>query len=351
MSTSMGNSLPVPSVQALASTFDSTSDIPERYIRPEAEAEPVADADDGFELPVIDLRLAQRSQEECDRLGRACEEWGFFQLVNHGVAEELVDKMKADIAEFFKLPLEEKEAYAQLPDGFEGYGQIFVKSEEQKLDWGDMITIFTRPHSVRKMRFWPTHPPTFRDTLDKYTSAVKDVTSCVVEVMARNLGLDSEVMTKTFKDHPQGVRINYYPPCPNTKKVIGHSPHSDATGLTILLQANDVQGLQLRKNGKWLPIRPLPGAFIVNIGDHLEMLTNGKYKSNEHRVVVNTEKERLSIAAFHPPRHDIVLRPLPKLVQGGVENYKATTFADFMKGFFSAKLDGKNYLETLKLNK
>ncbi|KAJ6806339.1 S-norcoclaurine synthase 1-like [Iris pallida] len=346
----MGNSLPVPSVQALASTFRSTTEIPERYIRPEAETDPVAAADEDFELPVIDLRLAQTSQEECDRLGRACEEWGFFQLVNHGVEAEVIEKMKLDIAEFFKLPLEEKEAYAQLPDGYEGYGQIFVKSEEQKLDWGDMITIFTRPHSTRNMRFWPTHPPTFRDTLENYTSAVRDVATCVLGVMARNLGLDPEIIMNIFKDIPQAVRINYYPPCPDTKKVIGHSPHSDATSLTVLLQANDVQGLQLRKNGKWLPIRPLPGAFIVNIGDHLEMYTNGRYKSNEHRVVVNTEKERLSIAAFHTPTHDTALRPLPELVQGGVENYKATTVGDYMKGFFSVKLDGKSYLQTLKLD-
>ncbi|KAJ6806359.1 S-norcoclaurine synthase 1-like [Iris pallida] len=126
--------------------------------------------------------------------------------------------MKLDIAEFFKLPLEEKEAYAQLPDGYEGYGQIFVKSEEQKLDWGDMITIFTRPHSIRNMRFWPTHPPTFRDSLEKYTLAVKDVASCVLGVMARNLGLHPDIIMNIFKDIPQGVRINYYRRVPTTRR-------------------------------------------------------------------------------------------------------------------------------------
>lgn len=344
-------SLSVPSVQALAASFSSDeSAIPDRYLRPDVVAEPVvADAD--IELPVVDLRRAELSEEERDKLGRACGEWGFFQLINHGVPEELIEKMKADIVEFFNLPYEEKKAFAQLPNSLEGYGQIFVKSEDQKLDWGDMMTLGTHPSSQRKMRFWPTHPPTFRDNLDEYSSAVKEVAKSLLAVMAKDLGLDLETMMDIFGDAPQAVRMNYYPPCPHPDKVLGHSPHSDATGLTILLQASDVQGLQIRKDGRWFPVDPLPGAFIVNVGDLLEIFTNGKYKSIEHRVGVDPEKERLSIAAFHAPRHDCTIRPLPQLVKGGVERYKSTSHGDYMKGVFSKKLHGKSHLESMKFDK
>lgn len=85
-----------------------------------------------------------------------------MQLVNHGVPDEVIDKMRADIIEFFKQPLEQKKAYSQLPNGLEGYGQAFVTSEDQKLDWGDMFFLIVRPVASRDMRFWPNNPPTFR---------------------------------------------------------------------------------------------------------------------------------------------------------------------------------------------
>lgn len=85
-----------------------------------------------------------------------------MQLINHGVPEEVMENMKMETEEFFKLPLEEKMACAQLPDSIEGYGQAFVVSEEQKLDWGDMLFLLSKPNSIRKMRFWPTIPTSFR---------------------------------------------------------------------------------------------------------------------------------------------------------------------------------------------
>lgn len=85
-----------------------------------------------------------------------------LQLINHGVCDELIEKMKSNVEEFFQLPLEEKMAYAQLPNSLEGFGQAFVVSEEQKLDWGDMLFLLPRPISQRSMRFWPTQPTAFR---------------------------------------------------------------------------------------------------------------------------------------------------------------------------------------------
>lgn len=85
-----------------------------------------------------------------------------MQLVNHGVPDDVILDAKRDIAEFFRLPLEAKKVYAQLPDGLEGYGQVFVFSEAQKLDWSDMMYLMLRPVESRDMRFWPVHPPSFR---------------------------------------------------------------------------------------------------------------------------------------------------------------------------------------------
>lgn len=89
--------------------------------------------------------------------------------------------------------------------------------------------------------------------------------------MADNLGVDQEALLGTFKGQPQSVRVNYYPPCRQADKVLGLSPHTDGVGMTLLLHVNDVQGLQIRKDGKWFSVQALPGALVVNIGDILEV--------------------------------------------------------------------------------
>lgn len=90
--------------------------------------------------------------------------------------------------------------------------------------------------------------------------------------MAKDLEVDPQVMLNMFTGQIQAVRINYYPPCKWANMVIGLSPHSDANALTVLLQANDINGLQIKKNGKWYLVKPKPGAFIINIGDMIEVV-------------------------------------------------------------------------------
>ena len=89
--------------------------------------------------------------------------------------------------------------------------------------------------------------------------------------MAKALGMDANYMKELFDQGTQMFRMNYYPPCKQPELVIGLNAHSDAGGLTILLQVNEMEGLQVRKDGMWIPIKPLNNAFIVNIGDILEV--------------------------------------------------------------------------------
>ena len=129
---------------------------------------------------------------------------------------------------------------------------------------------------------------------------------------------------------------------------MGLAPHSDATGLTILVQVNEVQGLQIKNKGKWVPIKPLPGSFIINIGDIIEIMSNGEYKSIEHRAVVDPQKNRLSIASFHSPNMKALIGPLPDLEKNNA-NYKTITHEEYLKLVVTSKLDGKNLLSHMKL--
>uniref|UniRef100_A0A0A9BQN4 Fe2OG dioxygenase domain-containing protein n=1 Tax=Arundo donax TaxID=35708 RepID=A0A0A9BQN4_ARUDO len=348
-----GASLPVPNVQALAQTWNgSGEEVPERYVRTEESVAEEVVA--GCEIPVIDLgRLLdpQSSEEELANLGFACQHWGFFQLINHGVPEEVILNVKRDITEFFKLPLEAKEAYAQVPGGIEGYGQAFVFSDTQKLDWADMFYLMVRPTESRDMRFWSTQPPSFRDSIDRYSAETARVAASLLRFMAADMGLEPERLLEVCRGQPQSMRVTYYPPCRQAGDVLGLSPHTDATVVTLLLHVNDVQGLQIRKDGKWVAVDPLDGAFVVSIGDILEILSNGRYRSIEHRAVVHPNKERISAAMFHQPCQDTTVSPLPELVTDGCgARYKSMGYMDFLKLFFATKLDGRrSHMDALSL--
>ncbi|KAK9145147.1 hypothetical protein Sjap_005050 [Stephania japonica] len=351
----MFGSLPVPNVQDLANK--ELKEVPDRYVRREAESEHVA-----FEMsdhiPVIDLQKLLHhdpciSSHEMAKFHMACKDWGFFQLIDHGVDEELMSRMMSNAEEFFNLPLEEKKAYAQLPQSFQGYGQAFVMSNDQKLEWSDMLSLRTLPVYQRNIRFWPKKPPSFSETLDKYAFAMEKITFCLLSLIAKNLGVEPKKLISIFEDGVQATRMNYYPPCPQPDKVLGLSAHSDASIITLLIQNNDLPGLQIKINGKWVPIKPISGAFIVNIGDAIEIMSNGLYKSVEHRAVIHPDRARISIAGFQDPRSGVLIEPLQELLEreNVAAKYKAVNFDEYLRQYFSAKLDGKTMLDLVKVEK
>ncbi|VAI11382.1 unnamed protein product [Triticum turgidum subsp. durum] len=343
-------SLPVPSVQAMVAATGG-ADVPPRYLRP---AEAVA-GDSEAHIPIIDYQRLllelelDRHGEESARLHGACQDWGFFQLINHSVPDDVVEGMKASIQQFFQLPMETKKQFAMERGQLEGYGQLFVFSEDQKLDWADILYLYTQPHESRNTKLWPDQPANFRSTLDRYSGAVKEIADSLLATMAENLGLKQEVIADRCVGGVQSVRMNYYPPCAQAEKVVGFSPHSDADLLTLVLQVNHVQGLQIKRNGSWFPVRPVEGALIVNIGDIFEIFTNGRYRSIEHRAVVDPKEERLSAAAFHSPNIHATIGPLKELTADEDEAYKTVDHENFMRLFFATKLEGKSFLDRMKL--
>ncbi|XP_044979797.1 2-oxoglutarate-dependent dioxygenase 11-like [Hordeum vulgare subsp. vulgare] len=342
---SHGKTMPVKNVQALAANAaDLTEEDIKRYIRP-ARADDVAVAahgdDSSQSIPVIDLgRLldSQSYQLEAARLKSACEEWGFFQVKNHGIPDTVLENMRNDLEHFFRLPLDEKNRFGQLPGDLQGYGQAFVESENQTLDWCDRLYLVTQPPHDREMRPWPTTPVSFRESTESYSSELMRVTGSLMAIIARNLDVD--LPRDTYVS--QALRMTYYPACPVAHdKVLGISPHSDISMLTLVWELNLVEGLQIKRQDAWVPVKPHPKALVVNVGDFLEILTNGKYQSIEHRVAVNPHKERMSISAFHLPKLDMSVGPLSEIVGGGLKKYKTLRVDEVAKVVFSSKLDGK----------
>ncbi|MFS8003166.1 putative codeine 3-O-demethylase [Helianthus anomalus] len=345
---SLGSSLLVPSVQELAK--EHISEVPPRYVR--TDQDPVVTSwltSARPKDPIIDMQrlLSPDSADyELERLHLACRDWGFFQLKNHGLSDSLLEKLKAETQEFFNLPLDEKNKYWQQAGDIEGFGQAFVVSEEQKLDWADMFYLVTLPHEIRRPHLFPKLPLPFRDTLEAYSSEVNKVSLNTLMFIAKASKMDVEEMKALFEEGMQSMRMNYYPPCPQPEKVIGLSPHSDPQGITFLVQVNEVEGLEIKKDGIWMPVKPLPNSFIVNIGDTLEMVTNGLYKSIEHRAIVNSEKERLSIATFFAPKLDGEIGPASSLITPeNPPKFKRVTVVNLFKNIFARELYSKGNIE------
>ncbi|KAK0579001.1 hypothetical protein LWI29_019533 [Acer saccharum] len=340
----------VPFVQELAKKpFTS---VPPRYVHPDQDPPIISLDSSSPQVPVIDMqRLLSEDfmDSELQKLDQACREWGFFQLINHEVSSSLVEKVKLETEKFFKLPMEEKRKYGQLEGDVEGYGNVLFGSEDPKLHWRDSLYFTISPPHLRKPHLFPNLPPSFRETLEAYSADLKNIVAEILRQIRKKLRMDETEMTVLLEGQ-QAMGFNYYPPCPQPEQVIGLPPHSDFGGITILLEVNDVQGLQIKKDGLWIPVKSLPNAFIINIGDTLEILTNGTYSSIEHRATINSLKERMSIATFCNAKMDGEIAPAPSLVTLETPAmFKRIGVVDYTKGLFTSKIDGKANLDYMRI--
>ncbi|CAF1705082.1 unnamed protein product [Brassica napus] len=154
-----------------------------------------------------------------------------------------------------------------------------------------------------------------REVCQEYAREVEKLAFKLLELISISLGLPGDRLTGYFKDQTSFLRFNHYPPCPNPELALGVGRHADAGVITVLAQ-DSVGGLQVsrRSDGQWFSVKPNPDAFIINIGNCMQVWTNDKYWSAEHRVVVNSSKERFSMPFFLFPSHDTNIEPLKELI-------------------------------------
>ncbi|XP_038980891.1 probable 2-oxoglutarate-dependent dioxygenase At3g111800 isoform X2 [Phoenix dactylifera] len=268
---------PVVPVQALSESGAAV--IPERYVKPASERPSLNSTADKIivGIPTIDLGGLAEGTAECRATMRAisdaCRDWGFFQVVNHGVSHELMERIQEVWRGFFYLPMEAKTAYANTPLTYEGYGSRVGVEKGAILDWGDYYFLQYLPQSAKNYDKWPSMPISIRDTTEEYGREMVKLCGILMKVMSLSLGLDAEFLHKAFGGDDVGacLRANYYPKCPQPDLTLGLSPHSDPGVMTVLLADDQVKGLQVRKGGEWITVQPLPHAFIVNVGDQIQL--------------------------------------------------------------------------------
>eukprot|EP00249_Psilotum_nudum_P015182 c25204_g1_i1 orf=14-1252(-) len=344
---------PIHRVQVLAES--GLDCVPPRYIKPESERPYVwQQEDEDLEIPIIDLSGLQdenRRHLTLAELGHACEEWGFFHIINHGIPLPIVQRLKMVAKQFFELPLEEKQAYANNPSTYEGYGSRLGVDKDVALDWCDYFYLNVLPTCIRDMSKWPSRPSLWRETAEEYSEHVAKLTEKLLAAISCTLNLPPTSLRDAFGvGDKMGVslRVNFYPPCPQPELTLGLSAHSDPGGITILLQDDEVEGLQVRHDGMWVGVNIVPGALLVNLGDQLEIMSNGQYKSVEHRAVVNNRKERISVASFCNPDNELVVGPIKELIADSKPSqYQPMVFKEYRSFIRRNGVKGKKTLQPM----
>ncbi|XP_020222555.1 protein DMR6-LIKE OXYGENASE 2 [Cajanus cajan] len=344
------------SVKSLTESPELTS-LPPSYIfttnSDEEDHEIVSEPDKDDPIPIIDYSLLvlgtphERAKTIHD-LGRACEEWGFFMLINHSVAKSVMEKMVDQVFAFFNLREEEKQEYASkdVMDPIR-YGTSSNVSMDKVLFWRDFLKIVVHPefHS-------PDKPLGFREAAAEYCRRTWKVGKELLKGISENLGLEANYIENTMNlDYGlQMIAANLYPPCPQPELAMGIPPHSDHGLLNILMQ-NGVSGLQVLHNGKWINVTSTPNCFLLFVSDHLEVVSNGKYKSVLHRAVVSNKATRMSLAIVIAPSLDTVVEPAKELLddERNPAAYVGMKHRDYMQLQRSNRLDGKSVLDKVKI--
>ncbi|XP_073113356.1 jasmonate-induced oxygenase 1 isoform X2 [Elaeis guineensis] len=189
------------------------------------------------------------------------------------------------------------------------------------------------------------------ETTDDYSRELIKLCEKVMKVLSSGLGLEENFLQKAFGGDDVGVcmRVNFYPKCPQPDLALGLSSHSDPGGITVLLADDRVKGLQVRRGDAWVAVQPIPDAFIINVGDQIQVLSNATYRSVEHRVVVNSEAERISFAFFYNPKSDLPIEPAPELVTPDRPAlYQPMSFNEYRLYIRKNGPRGKSQVESLK---
>lgn len=281
----------------------------------------------------------------------ACENWGFFEVVNHGISHEFLDTVEKLTKEHYKKCMEprfkEKMANRDLDSN---------DSEIHNLDWE--VTFYLRYLPFSNLHEVDDLDDTYRATMKEFFTSLRKLAEQILGLFCENLGLDRDYLKRALSGSmgPSfGTKVSNYPPCPKPDLINGLRAHTDAGGLILLFQDHQVGGLQLFKDGAWVDVPPMRHSIVINLGDQLEVITNGRYKSVLHRVVAQPEGTRMSLASFYNPGSDAVIFPAPELVEkrekeaeaeesGGVSStaaYPKFVFQDYMKLYAGLKFQAK----------
>ncbi|EXJ84973.1 hypothetical protein A1O3_05648 [Capronia epimyces CBS 606.96] len=287
----------------------------------------------GATLPVVDVApyldpksSASKRAATSAAVHRACRDFGFFYLVGHGIPEQLRQEMLRLGHEFFALPQAEKDEVSifHSMDRIRGYarlGENITLGKRDVLEGFDIYREYPQPSKemLRGAQLWPSRPPTLQSTALEYVERLVPVGQALMRAMGDGLRIDdgAKAFEEIIADPFWGLKFINYPPLSTPdiderEKGISCGEHTDYGGLTFLLADDHIKSaLEVQaKDGDWIKADPIPGAYVVNIGDMVNVLTNNRYTATVHRVIHRGEVPRVSIPFFFEPSLTTKVKPL-----------------------------------------
>ena len=287
-------------------------------------------------IPVIDFTgafsdYAQSRARVADELFNAATSAGFFYMAGHGIAAEIVERQFDLARRLFALPEAEKQQLSLRRSacrrGYEAIGDQtldLASLPDRKesfycgLDFPPDHPFVTAGYDSYGVSFWPSSIPGFREQTCVYMAAQRRLCEKVMRTVALALELNENYFDATFTDPMITLRLVRYPPHPAdaSDKLFGAGAHTDWGSVTTLAQ-DDLGGLEVKgPDGEWIPAPPIAGTFVVNLGDMIPRWTNGRFKSNLHRVINRNAcgRDRYSIPFFYSPCYTARIEPVPTCV-------------------------------------
>lgn len=298
-------------------------------------------------IPVIDMSGLRDGgaalQDVAGRMREAAESVGFFYVRGHGVPQPQIDGVFDCAARFFAAPLETKQMVSinQWHRGFlhAGAAKMYAGAKpdlKESFVWGLDTAAGPVPEAGIPPNRWPDFVPDMRRRLVAYFAACNEVGWRLLRAFATSIGAPADTFVRYVARPTSRASLIYYPPQGESAGAdqFGVAPHTDYGCLTLLYQ-NEIGGLQVQAaDGAWVTAHPIPGTFVVNVGDLLARWTNDRFRSTPHRVVNQSGRERFSAAVFVDPDADTVIEPVVQ--PGEVSRYDAVTCSDYIRSRLDA---------------
>ncbi|KAF3336091.1 putative flavonol synthase/flavanone 3-hydroxylase [Carex littledalei] len=306
------------------------------------------------QIPVIDFGLLKQKSTLPARsviiedIKNACQKLGCFHVVNHGISKSVISGALEAASAFFQQAAEKKSE-------FESYDLRKPVRYEAALQGNNNKSRLLLKHYANPLKdwipFWPQNPPHYRENMGAYSKEIQRVAVQLIDAILESLGLGSNYQTEKLENGMQLMALNYYPNKNTSQNFkLGLPAHSDYGFITIIFQTCD--GLQISHNNgdTWQPVHIQSGALHVHLGDHMEVLSNGTYRSLVHQAVLGCE-ERISMASIHGFSMDEKVGALKELVdEQHPKRYRESSFRDFLEFISTGRnFGGKSFIKSLRI--